>query len=336
MPSAAYVKLVEGLPRAPSPGMVAVITGGSTGLGFESARALLQVGYDVVMANRNEVKTEKAIKDLEASFQDVEGVGSLFFVKLDLLEQGPSESIETFPERLTATIQGRKIDILLCNAGLMAPAERRVDANGIETQFSGNHLGHFKLVYGLLPLIHKDHGRIVSVSSIAGAQAADTYDFTTETVWDIVTTKEEVKGSWLKGKWDAYQLSKHANLAFAKELSRQLDACGSPITVACTHPGMASSDLTRDLGFVMRAALSILQQKTDLGAIPQIYACLGTDVKNGDTFGPKGMGEFWGKTYVKGGRLEAAYNKYPEVGSLLWKVSEKLTGLDFDVAKLVR
>src|SRR6201996_727773 len=143
-------------------GKLAVVTGSNSGLGFGLARRLSAAGADVVMAIRNRAKAEAAIDEIRATVPNA----SLTIRPLDLSSLA---NVAALGEQLNA--EGRPIDILINNAGVMTPPKRDTTADGFELQFGSNHLGHFALTAHLLPLLRAAHGaRVVSLSSLRGTQ----------------------------------------------------------------------------------------------------------------------------------------------------------------------
>ena len=125
-------------------GKLAVVTGSNSGLGLGLATRLSAAGADVVMAIRNRAKGEAAIEQIRATVPDAK----LTIKSLDLSSLA---SVAALGEELNA--EGRPIDILINNAGVMQPPDRDTTADGFELQFGSNHLGHFALTGHLLPLL---------------------------------------------------------------------------------------------------------------------------------------------------------------------------------------
>src|SRR4029077_17865414 len=186
-------------------GKLAVITGSNSGLGFGLARRLSAAGADVVMAIRNRAKGEAAIDEIRASVPDAR----LTIKPLDLASLA---SVAALGEQLNA--EGRPIDILINNAGVMTPPKRDITADGFELQFGSNHLGHFALTAHLLPLLRAAKGaRVVTLSSgVARMNARIHFD-------DPQFEKSYAAMS-------AYGQSKLAVLMFALELDRRGRAAG--------------------------------------------------------------------------------------------------------------
>ncbi|WP_329012571.1 SDR family NAD(P)-dependent oxidoreductase [Micromonospora rifamycinica] len=177
-------------------GRRAVVTGGASGIGVETARALAAAGADVTLAVRNLDAGQRAARDITATT----GNDRLLVAPLDLADQA---SVAGF----VATWDG-PLHLLVNNAGVMASPERRT-AEGWELQFATNHLGHFALATGLhRALAAADGARIVSVSSAAHLRS--------EVVFDDVHFRQRPYDPWL-----AYGQSKTANVLFAVEASRR-------------------------------------------------------------------------------------------------------------------
>src|SRR6201996_742313 len=145
-------------------GKLAVVTGANSGLGFGLARRLSAAGADVVMAIRNRAKGEAAIEQIRNSVPDAK-------LTIKTLDLASLASVAALGEQLNA--EGRPVDILINNAGVMTPPKRDTTADGFELQFGSNHLGHFALTGHVLPLLRAAKGaRVVSLSSLAARQNA--------------------------------------------------------------------------------------------------------------------------------------------------------------------
>lgn len=195
-----------------------LITGVSAGLGAETARALVSHGADVVGTARN---LDKA----QAATRGVQGAGSLDLIALDLASLA---SVRAAADALLA--DGRPFDVIIANAGVMATPQGRT-ADGFETQFGTNHLGHFVLVNRIASLL-RPGGRVVMLSS-AGHHSADVDlddpDFD-HTPYDPFV---------------AYGRSKTANVLFAVEFDRRHRDRG--IRATAVHPGVILTELVRHM-----------------------------------------------------------------------------------------
>ncbi|MHB9857324.1 SDR family NAD(P)-dependent oxidoreductase [Streptomyces sp. YIM S03343] len=196
-------------------GKLAVVTGGYSGLGLETTRALVKAGAHVVVPARRVSTAQEALAGLDR-------------VEVDQLDLGDLESVRGFAERFLAS--GRTIDIMIDSAGIMACPQTRVGP-GWEAQFATNHLGHFALVNRLWPAIEPGGARIVSVSS-RGHHFSGMH-------WDDV--------HWREGydKWQAYGQAKTANVLFAVHLDRLARDRG--VRAFALHPGAILTPLQRHL-----------------------------------------------------------------------------------------
>ena len=200
-----------------------VITGTSSGLGEESARALAAKGASVTMAARNPEKNQAAAERIRASVPGAD-------LELRTLDLGSLESVRTFAKEFLADHD--RIDVLLNNAGVMA-CPRGETADGFEMQLGTNHIGHFLLTVLLAPaIVAAAPSRVVTLSS--GAHG----------ICDV-----DLDDPWFERReyqaWDAYGQAKSANALFALELQRRLGPKG--VTSLSVHPGMIMTELGRHL-----------------------------------------------------------------------------------------
>ncbi|MET9273245.1 SDR family NAD(P)-dependent oxidoreductase [Kribbella sp. NPDC003557] len=205
-------------------GKLAIVTGGYSGLGLETTKALARAGAHVVVPARRPDAAREILGDPAPG-----GAALGDRVEVDELDLGSLDSVEAFAGRFLAS--GRPVDIVIDNAAIMASPETRVGP-GWEAQFATNHLGHFALVNRLWPAIAADGGgRVVSVSS-TGHRRSDIR-------WDDLEFRLGYD------KWEAYGQAKTANVLFAV----QLDALGkdSGVRAFALHPGGILTPLQRHL-----------------------------------------------------------------------------------------
>ncbi|MEU4540486.1 SDR family NAD(P)-dependent oxidoreductase [Streptosporangium sp. NPDC023825] len=288
-------------------GNTAVVTGGYSGLGLETTRALARAGARVVVPARRRTAAQEA----------VEGIDGVEVDDLDLADLG---SVRGFAERFLAS--GRDIDIVINNAGIMACPETRVGP-GWEAQFAVNHLGHYALVNRLWPAIARGGGaRVVAVSS--GAHAI------TGIRWDDVQFEHGYD------RWQAYGQAKTANVLFAA----RLDALGRGVGVRAfsVHPGSILTPLQRHLPKEEMVAAGWIDENGDLadptfktpeqGAATQVWAATsprlagvgGVYCEDCDIAEPAGDGGPGGG--VRGHATD------PDQAARLWELSAGLTGVD--------
>lgn len=272
-----------------------VVTGASSGLGLETARALAAAGADVVLAVRNTEKGTAAARSMS---------GAVEVRRLDIADLS---SVREFADGVGT------LDVLVNNAGVMAvPYGRTVD--GFETQLGTNHLGHFALTNLLLPSITD---RVVVVSSDAHARGEVDLD-------DLHWERRPYK------PFAAYRASKLANLLFLLELDRRLRAAGSPVRAVGAHPGSTATAITGNTGNRFKTWVGSWGHKlagmpVERGALTTLYAAT-TNLPGNTYIGPDGFLEMRGwPTEVD--RSAAARDAGLARG--LWEHSEELTGTTF-------
>ena len=309
-------------------GKVMVITGGTAGLGLESAKRLAAAGASVVLTSRSASKGAEAVAEVQAYLRE-RGVGNdkVYSVALDLDDL---ESVRGFPQRLVDDIpldSATKIDVLMNNAGVMAIPNRQLTKDGYERTFQSNHLGHFLLTANLFERLAPD-ARIVNVAS-----EGHKFCFRGLPVDDL-------NGDAYYGAMYTYGVSKLANILFAKELQRRIDDLGLSIKAFSLHPGAVQTDLSRNLlggmdrlerlkvgkfsnpiEYLVIKLSSTLLRTVQQGASTQVYLA-SAPVKD--------IQEFGGQYFVdeKPKRLIAAARDMV-VAKKLWEVSENLTKTKF-------
>ncbi|MGI5229357.1 SDR family oxidoreductase [Actinoallomurus sp. CA-142502] len=297
-------------------GKLAVITGASDGIGFVIATRLVEAGAEVIMPVRNTVKGEKAADRIRGLVPGAK-------ITTRALDLSSLDSVAALADRLVS--EGRPIDILINNAGVMTPPSHQVTKDGFELQFGTNHLGHFALTQGLLPLLREGMARVTHQTSVAARSGAINWD-------DL---------NWENG-YDArkaYSQSKIAVGLFARELDARSKAAGWGITSNLAHPGISPTNLLsaqpgmgrqKDTGSVrlIRALsrMGILVGTVDTAALPALLAATGPDAQGGQFYGPKGRGDLGGAP----ARQEpwAPLRSMDDAGRL-WDASERLVGVRF-------
>lgn len=297
-------------------GRIAVVTGANGGLGLASAKALAGAGAHVVMAVRNKAKAAGAHAEILAAHPDA----SLEIVDLDL---GSLESVAAAAKTIAAAHD--HIDILMCNAGVMAlPQGTTVD--GFDTQMGINVLGHWALISHLLPVLVATPGaRVVTLSSTAQhtGRAVDPAD-------------PHMRGNF--DEWRMYGQTKLAMRHLAVGLQRQFDDAGIDAKALSAQPGLTNSDLQTTtqahgsaglLGTVSERLVKVIGMSTDRGALSQLRAAVDPGAPGGGFYGP-----LWGmngppvrKPLVRPGSSAAI--------EALWRAAEGETGLRVDVGAVV-
>jgi NAD(P)-dependent dehydrogenase (short-subunit alcohol dehydrogenase family) len=292
-------------------GRSAVVTGANSGIGWHTARELAAHAAHVVLACRDPDRGKQAADRILADHP----AGSVEVVELDLAAM---TSVRDFAESLSR--RDEPLDLLVNNAGVMAPPRRTYTADGFERQFGTNHLGHFALTGLLLPTLLRAPGsRVVTVASIAHFGGGD----------DVVDGN--VAGDYHGQR--AYANSKLANLLFAFELQRRATGYGLPLASTAAHPGVSATGLvtSRDgvgTSRVVRAVgplvLKMFTQSAAAGARATLYAA--TVAAPGTYTGPQRLGERRGPI---GPARMSARAREESLARRLWDVSEELTGLRY-------
>ena len=299
-------------------GRVVVVTGASSGLGEATTVALATRGAHVVLATRSVDKTHRVMERVRVRTPDA----SLEHLPVDLAELASvAEAADALRERHA------RLDAVVANAGIMAPPLSRT-VDGFELQLGVNHLGHFAFVGQVLPMVlAAEAGRVVVVSSTLHRMGRIDLD---DLNWE--TTRYQ--------RWPAYGRSKLANLLYVLELQRRLDAAGSTAIAVGAHPGYTRTAL-QTTGPTMQGGLSgavtgllsqvanlVVAQPASRGVLPQLYATVAPDVAGASYWGPDGPVEVRGFP-APASRSPAALDG--EVARRLWKISETLTGVSYDL-----
>lgn len=283
-------------------GKAFIVTGANTGIGFEVSRVLASRGARVILACRDEVKGNAAVRRILT-----------LHPKADLsvlpYDQGDLDSIRRAAELVQ---REPRIDVVVNNAGVMTPPLMRT-RQGFELQFGVNHLGCFAFTALLLPkLAATTDARVVITSSIAHK--------TGRIDWEDLNAERSYK------KRQRYDASKLANALFFYELDRRLRAAGSSIRVVGCHPGIAMTDLPRHIfgGSVLKVVLGPLFNTPAMGAWPTLQAATG-NIDTGAYYGPQGFKDMRG---ASGPALRTPQATDPTLAVRLWDVSVEMTGVD--------
>lgn len=290
-------------------GKRAIVTGANSGLGLRTALALARNGATVLLACRSAERGARALTEIRAAVPDAD-------VSLGSLDLADLASVRAFAEA-----HAGPLDLLINNAGVMA-LPYRTTADGFETQFGVDHLGHFALTGLLLPgLLRRPDARVVTVTSL--------------THWLGRLDFGNLDAERGYRRWPAYCQAKLANLVFAKELDRR-----APFLSVAAHPGYAATNIQqtgpRMSGHKAETALfgvvnALAGQSDTAGAWPTLYAATADDVAGGECYGPRGPGQSRGApTRVRTHRRAAD----PELGRRLWEVSQERTGVSYDAPEV--
>ncbi|WP_369175880.1 SDR family oxidoreductase [Streptomyces mutabilis] len=298
-------------------GRRAVVTGASDGIGLGIALRLAAAGAEVVMPVRNPRKGEEAAARIRERIPDAN-------LSLRALDLSSLASVEELGKTLLD--EDRPLHILVNNAGVMTPPDRRTTADGFELQFGTNHLGHFALVHHLLPLLRAGRARVTSQVSVAANRNAIN--------WDDLNWERSYNGM------RAYSQSKIAFGLFGLfglELDRRSKAAGWGITSNLSHPGVAPTSLLAARPEVGRAkdtlgvrlirtlsARGVIVGTVHTAQLPALHAATSPEAKGGAFYGPSGPGRLGGppaeqKPYTRLRGIEDAQR--------IWRMSEELMGV---------
>ena len=296
-------------------GKVAVVTGANSGVGYESAKAMAGAGAHVVLTGRSPEKLQAARDAILADHPEA----SLEIVAIDL---GSLESVRRGAAAIAAAHPA--VDILMNNAGLMATPEGRT-ADGFETQFGVNHLGHWVLTADLLPaLLAAPAARVVTVTSTAHLAGRP-----------VDPDNPNLEGGY--DPWRAYGRSKLANYHFALGLQEEFAKRGLAAKSLVAHPGLSRTNLqvrtaaqggAGRMGPFWERVAARRGMDPARGALPQLRAATDPGAGGGEMYAPRWVnaGVPVRRPILRPGNAKAI--------AVLWELSERLTGvsLDFDAA----
>jgi NAD(P)-dependent dehydrogenase (short-subunit alcohol dehydrogenase family) len=297
-------------------GKLAVVTGGSDGIGFGLAGRLAAAGAEVILPVRNQTKSQGAVERILTATPGAR-------ISTRQMDLSSLQSVADAGGGLIA--EGRPIHILINNAGVMPPPHRQTTVDGFELQWGTNHLGHFALTARLLPILSVGNARVTTQSSVAARSNAIN--------WEDANFEK----SYSAGK--AYSQSKIANLMFGLELNRRSELAGWGVTSNVSHPGVTATNLLAaqpDMGRttdtlsvrVIRslARMGILAQTVDQGLLPALYAATHPEAEGGKFYGPSGFQNMSGAP-----AKQEVYQPASDMADAvrLWELSEKLVGLQF-------
>jgi NAD(P)-dependent dehydrogenase (short-subunit alcohol dehydrogenase family) len=291
-------------------GRTIVITGASTGVGFETAKVFARQGAAVVLACRNPGRAAQAAERIRAGAPQAD----LQAITLDLASLA---SVRAAAAELRSRCQ--RIDVLINNAGVMW-APKGQTADGFETHFGTNHLGHFAFTGLVLDLLLPVAGsRVVVLSS--PAHRAGVIDF------DDLSYDQRYQ------KMAAYSRSKLANLMFAQALQARLAQAHTPTIAVAAHPGGARTELNRHMPLAFRGRswglARPITHPAEIGALSITRAAADPGIHGGAYIGPSGWREFTGYPVLIQPSERA---RDPELQRRLWHESERLTGVTFPLS----
>lgn len=293
-------------------GKIAIVTGATGGIGLETARELARAGATVILAGRNAGKGQAALSEISHSVRTAD-------IRFELVDLGDLASIAAFADRMQSL---PRLDLLVNNAGVMAPPKKLTTSDGFELQFGTNHLGHFALTSQLLPGLARTPGaRVVSVSSTAAYFGRMDFD--------------NLNAERRYSPMGAYFQSKLANALFVRELNTRSQRHGWGILALCAQPGLATTDLVANgpgAGSLLVRMTGVMNafftQSAAAGAEPSLRAATMPDVAPNEFYGPTQRLNMRGpadRTRIPRRSMNDADARH------LWDASETLTGVHFNL-----
>ena len=296
-------------------GKTYLITGATSGTGFEASKILLSKGAEVVMLNRNPQKSADVIAALK---QELGNDADVSFIQMDLAEQA---SVRKAAEEVLEQVP--HIDALICNAAIAQVPEQKITVDGFESQLGVNYYGHFALQGLLYPRIEDSNGRIVTVGSMGYNMGIKTIKFD-DMNWDEDYTAN-----------NAYSQSKLAQIMSIYELQDRLEKAGKTgVKAYACHPGSSRTSLITTSGNLMMRftfflmTLSPLTQSAEKGSYPEVMCATEPDLDQKGFYGPTGR-NYWTGPVGECDLEPHALDK--PVAERLWDLSEEETGVEWDI-----
>mmetsp|Transcript_2510 Transcript_2510/g.5330 ORF Transcript_2510/g.5330 Transcript_2510/m.5330 type:complete len:462 (-) Transcript_2510:35-1420(-) len=315
----------------PAPGsmlnQVVLVTGGSSGLGLETAKRLAAAGATVVLTSRTEAKGQTAVQDVK-DYLIAKGMETSNVYNL-LLDLDDLSNVKEFAESYKA-LQLGDISVQVNNAGVMALPDKEMTVDNCERTFQSNHLGHFVLTAELFPYFSRDGTKVINVSSSASNFAGPSLDM------------DNLNGEKSYSAWGSYGISKLANILFTRELQRKASSTGNDwLTTVALHPGVVNTDLWRyivgedklkeiktqdnvSIESLALSATSLFTKTPEEGASTQIFLAVNDNLVKGAFYE-----EMKEKTNLP------KFAKDEDKAKALWEVSEELGGVQFDLVSVV-
>ena len=285
-------------------GKVAIVTGATGGLGYQTALGLARQGARTILTGRNAEKGARAVARIQSRNTAAD-------VSFQLLDLGSLTGIARFAAGIG------KVDILVNNAGVMGFSTRQVTEDGFERQIGVNYLGHFALTAHLKDRLRG--GRVVNVASVAHRRA--------------VLNLEDFQSEHNYAPMRAYGQTKLAMLVFSLELHRRSQRNDWGIHSVAAHPGWSRTDIVPNgigngvpglKARIIAACFNAAAQSAADGALPQLFAAMAPDAQSGAYYGPTGWHETRGAPGLARIFPQATDTRKAEQ---LWALSETLTGL---------
>ncbi len=313
-------------------GKTVVITGTTSGTGKIAANTMAELGAKVLVLNRASERSTTSFAELSAAHPDAE----LHNVECDLQS---FESVQTAATRVQELCE-EGVNVLCNNAGVMALADTAT-VDGYDIQMQTNHLSHFLLTRGLMPLLERaaetaGEARVANHSSVARLSPSKKLQakFLERNGGQLGGDGSSVQNLMFRGpRWLRYNQSKLANAAFTAALHHRLTASGSSVRALVAHPGLANTHLQQTsvseggMGGFFTDIMMRFSQSPEDGAMGILSCMCLPDAQSGQFYGP-GSGATALRGKAEPFALESFYDN-PETRDLLWHKSEEAVGGEF-------
>ncbi len=298
-------------------GRLVVITGGNSGIGLEAAKVLASKGADVLIATRSAEKGQAAVAEIA---KEARSGATISREELDLASLA---SVRAFAEGRKA--DGRPIDTLIANAGIMLVPARMLTEDGFELQFQTNFLGHYVMTAALLDLLRAGtNPRYVSIGSVA-----------IHTSW---MNLGDLNAAGSFNSWRVYAQSKLASLMLSMELARRSREGDWGIVSTGAHPGFARTNLqvtgpkmggAKVSASELSGKIPLLSHSSYSGGLPTVMAATSPGAKGGEYYGP--LFELTGPPMRRPVPLRARQQSKIDG---LWEAAAKMTGVEWPTGTL--
>lgn len=294
-------------------GKTYLITGATSGTGYEASKILASKDAKVVMLNRNPKKSKEVIARIK------ESLGNHVDVSYITMDLGDQSSVKAAANEVLEKVE--RIDALMCNGAIAQVPTQQITVDGYESMLGVNHYGHFTLQALLFPLIDKSKGRIVSVGSLGYDMGIKTIQF------------DDMNWNHNYHQNNTYSQSKLAQIMTVYELQDRLEKVANKnVKVYACHPGSSATSLIKTSGNLATRimfrlmSLSPMVQSAEKGAYPELMCATEANLDEKGFYGPTGIANFVGpvgSSFIKPHALDK------KVSKRLWEVSEEATGVSW-------
>jgi NAD(P)-dependent dehydrogenase (short-subunit alcohol dehydrogenase family) len=294
-------------------GKTYIITGATSGTGYEASKILAEKGAKVVMLNRNPEKSKDVVARIK---QEIGSNADVSYITMDL---GDQSSVKAATKEVLEKVE--RIDALMCNGAIAQVPTQQFTVDGHESMLGVNHYGHFTLQALLFPLIDKSKGRIVSVGSLGYDMGIKTIQF------------DDMNWNHNYHQNNTYSQSKLAQIMTVYELQDRLKKAGNKnVKVYACHPGSSATSLIKTSGnLVTRIMFGLMSfspmvQSAEKGAYPELMCATERNLDEKGFYGPTGRANFVGPV---GNCVIKSHALDKQVAKRLWKVSEEATSVSW-------